>query len=80
VAYAHRATNHLAPGRVANPGMSHHAMLELERAQALAAPMNVAKPTFDNLLDRPSSKSIRNSDALDCFVEARMKLFDLHFA
>lgn len=40
---------------------------------------NVANPTFDNLLDRPSSKSIRNEDALDSFIEARTKLFDLHF-
>jgi hypothetical protein len=40
---------------------------------------NVAKPTFDHLLDRPSSKSIRNADALDSFVDARKALFNLHF-
>lgn len=40
---------------------------------------NKATPTFEELLDRPKSTSIRNSDALESFIRARQKMFDLHF-
>jgi hypothetical protein len=40
---------------------------------------NVANPTFQHLLDAPSSSSIRNSSAQDSFLEAREQLFDDNF-
>nr|WP_063572583.1 hypothetical protein [Luteibacter rhizovicinus] len=40
---------------------------------------NKPTPTFKELLDRPKATSVRNSDALESFIGARQKLFDLHF-
>jgi hypothetical protein len=40
---------------------------------------NVVNPTFNQLVDTPSSASIRNSDAQDSFLQAREQLFDDHF-
>jgi hypothetical protein len=40
---------------------------------------NKPLPSFDDLFDRPKATSIRNSDALESFIRARRKLFDLHF-
>ncbi|WP_213947410.1 DUF4157 domain-containing protein [Luteibacter sp. dw_328] len=40
---------------------------------------NVVNPTFNQLVDTPSSASIRNADAQDSFLQAREQLFDDHF-
>ena len=40
---------------------------------------NVVNPTFKQLVDTPSSASIRNADAHDSFLQARRQLFDDHF-
>lgn len=40
---------------------------------------NVVNPTFQQLVDTPSSTSIQNSDAQDSFLQAREQLFDDNF-
>ena len=40
---------------------------------------NKPSPSFEDLFDRPKAASVRNSDALESFIRARRKLFDLHF-
>lgn len=40
---------------------------------------NMVTPTFNQLVDTPSSASIRNADAQDSFLQAREQLFDDHF-